>query len=68
MLRFTHKMAHLNQIEIYDELCSKKAIQTNDGDKWPCEILQIADLLNSENLIKIQTQPKLSLNMYYRRR
>ena len=54
-------MAHLNQNKIYDVLCSKKAKQTNDGDKWLCEIVHIADLLNYENLIQIQTQLKLLL-------
>ena len=56
MLQSTHKMANLNQNEICAVLCSKRQYKQHDGEKWLCEILQIAGLLNSENSIRIQTQ------------
>ena len=56
MLQSTHKMANLNQNEICAVLCSKRQYKQHDGEKWLCEILHIAGLLNSENPIQIQTQ------------
>ena len=56
MLQSTHKMANFNQNEICAELCSKRHYKQHDGEKWLCEILHIAGLLNSENPIQIQTQ------------
>ena len=49
-------MANLNQNEIYAVLCSKRQYKQHDGEKWLCEILNIAGLLKSENSIQIQTQ------------
>ena len=37
-------------------LCSKRQYKQHDGEKWLCEILHIAGLLNSENPIQIQTK------------
>ena len=37
-------------------LCSKRQYKQHDGEKWLCEILHIAGLLDSENPIQIQTQ------------
>ena len=56
MLHSTHKMANLNQNEICAVLCSKRQYKQHDGEKWLCEILHIAGLLNSENPIQIQTE------------
>ena len=56
MLQFTHRMENLNQNEICAVLCSKRQYKQNDGEKWLCEILHIAGLLNSKNPIQIQTQ------------
>ena len=56
MLQSTHNMANLNQNEIWAVLCSKRQYKQLDGEKWLCEILHIAGLLNSENPIQIQTQ------------
>ena len=56
MLQSTHKMANFNQNEICAVLCSKRQYKQHDGEKWLCEILHIASLLNSENSIQIQTQ------------
>ena len=56
MPQSTHKMANLNQNEICAVLCSKRQYKQHDGEKWLCEILHIAGLLNSENSIRIQTQ------------
>ena len=56
MLQSTHNMANLNQNEIWAVLCSKRQYKQHDGEKWLCEILHIAGLLNSENPIQIQTQ------------
>ena len=56
MLQSTHKMANFNQNEICAVLCSKRQYKQHDGEKWLCEILHIAGLLNSENPIQIQTQ------------
>ena len=49
-------MENLNQNEICAVLCSKRQYKQNDGEKWLCEILHIAGLLNSENPMQIQTQ------------
>ena len=49
-------MANLNQNEVCVVLCSKEQNKQHDGEKWLCEILHTAGLLNSENPIKIQTQ------------
>ena len=56
MLQSTHKMANLNQNEIW--LCSVRKGSTNNmmEKKWLCELLHIASLLNSENPIQIQTE------------
>ena len=64
VLQSTHKMANFNQNEICAVLCSKRQYKQHDGEKWLCEILHIAGLLNSENPIQIQTQTPL--NMYCR--
>ena len=56
MLQSTHKMANLNQNEICAVLWSKGQYKQHDGEKWLCEILHIACLLNSENPIQTQTQ------------
>ena len=56
MLQSTHKKLNLNQNEMCAVLCSKGQYKQHDGEKWLCEILPIAGLLNSENPIQIQTQ------------
>ena len=56
MRQSTHKMANLNQNEIWAVLCWKRQCKQHNGEKWLCEILHIAGLLNSENPIQIQTQ------------
>ena len=56
MLQSTHKMANLYQNEICAVLWSKGQYKQHGGEKWLCEILHIAGLLNSENPIQIQTQ------------
>ena len=52
MLQCTHKMANLNQNEICAVLRLKRQYKQHDGEKWLCEILHIACLLNSENPIQ----------------
>ena len=47
-------------------LCSKRQYKQHDREKWLCEILHIACLLNSENPVQVQT--KLSLNVFCWRR
>ena len=49
-------MVNLNQNEICAVLSLKRQYKQHDGEKWLCEILHIAGLLNSENPIQIQTQ------------
>ena len=49
-------MANLNQNEICAVLCLKRQYKQHDGEKWLCEILHIACLLNSENPIQTRTQ------------
>ena len=56
MLQSTHKMANLNQNEICAVLHLKRQYKQHDGEKWLCEILHIACLLNSENPIQTRTQ------------
>ena len=49
-------MANLNQNEICAVLRLKRQYKQHDGEKWLCEILHIACLLNSENPIQTRTQ------------
>ena len=56
MLQSTHKMANLNRNEICAVLRLKRQYKQHDGEKWLCEILHIACLLNSENPIQTRTQ------------
>ena len=56
MLQSTHKMANLNQNEKCAVLSLKRQYKIHDGEKWLCEILHIAGLLNSENPVQIQTR------------
>ena len=56
MIQSTHKMANVTKNEICTVLCSKRQYKQGDGEKWLCEILHIAGLLNSENPIQIQTE------------
>ena len=49
-------MANLNQNEICAVLHLKRQYKQHDGEKWLCEILHIACLLNSENPIQTRTQ------------
>ena len=50
------KWQTLNQNEICAVLRLKRQYKQHDGEKWLCEILHIACLLNSENPIQTRTQ------------